>query len=110
MLRQVGVDEQKQECRVEEDHNECDLGRLVELLSLRWVADPSHKLDAGGSEHEVHACDEVLERVEPHEHLKCDVLVLRTNLNTLGVTISRAHHLIIVLFTFKLAQALQSTA
>ena len=49
LLAEVCINKQKKESRIEELHNEGDLRRLHELLSLCRVADPGHKLDADSS-------------------------------------------------------------
>ena len=69
LLAQVGIYEQKQESRVEELDEECDLGDLFKLLCLGRVTNPCHKLDAHCSKHKVYASYEVLEGVEPEEDL-----------------------------------------
>ena len=69
------------------------LGRLCQLLSLSWVANPSDKLNTDCTEHEVDTGDEIFERVEPKEDFKSNLLVLGTDLLALGMTICVLHYL-----------------
>ena len=87
LLAQVGIHEKQKEDRVEELQVESQLGCLVQLLSLSWVAYPLNETDADCSQDKVESSDEVLERVEPDKDLELHRFVFLADLGVLRMVV-----------------------
>ena len=88
LLAQVGIHEKQKEHRIEELQVESQLGCLVQLLCLSWVADPLDQTDADCSQDKVKSGDEILERVEPDKDLELHRFVFLADLGVLWVVVS----------------------